>query len=287
MTELQQYASPAQIGTIESRATGAALIRESAEVMATAHALAQQICDTAMVPEHFRGKPHECAAAMLYGASLGLDPMQSVKAVYVVKGNAALYAAAMAAIVRRDGHKLWTVEASDESVTVAGQRRGETEPEVRTWTYERANKAGYTSNAKYKTNPQQMLYAKAVTEVCRAIAPDSLAGVYSAEEIELEHIAGEVVKVEQVRPTQGLAAALGSKTEPAAPGMISQAQVKEMGTLLNQVGVGSEKTMALAYVGDVIGRQIEKREDLTADEAQAVIDAARAEIAEQQKAAKS
>ena len=165
---------------------GGNLIREAAAVMADAHALAKAICNTQMIPQHFKGKPDECAAAMLYGASLGLDPMQAVKGIYVVHGSAALYARTMASIVLRDQHELWTVESTNEAVTVAGRRRGTDRVEQSTWTYERAQLAGYTSNAKYKTDPQAMLYAKAVSEVCRKIAPDSLAGIYSVEELELE-----------------------------------------------------------------------------------------------------
>ena len=167
---------------------GGNLIREAAAVMADAHALAKAICNTQMIPQHFKGKPDECAAAMLYGASLGLDPMQAVKGIYVAHGNAALYARTMASIVLRDQHELWTVESTNEAVTVAGRRRGTDRVEQSTWTYERAQLAGYTSTAKYKTDPQAMLYAKAVSEVCRKIAPDSLAGVYAVEELQLEKV---------------------------------------------------------------------------------------------------
>lgn len=181
MTELTTYQPTTDIGT-----TGANLIREAAAVMVDAHALATAVADTQMIPKHFQGKPDECAAAMLYGASLGLDPMQSVRQIYVVHGQAALYARAMSALVQGAGHKVWTVESTDQSVTVSGSRRGSEHVETATWTFERAQKAGYTNNAKYKTDPQAMLYSKALSEVCRKIAPDVLSGVYSVEEMQLE-----------------------------------------------------------------------------------------------------
>lgn len=291
-TDLQQHRPGTDLlpGTAESRATGTDLIREAAAVMVDAKALADAICGTSMVPQHFRNKPEECAAAILYGSSLGFDPMQSVKAIYVVNGNAALYAAGMAAVVRRDGHELRDVEVSDTSVTVAGRRAGSQEWVERTWTIDRAKTAGYTKNARYDTNPQQMLHAKATSEVCRVIAPDSLAGVYSVEERQMEYIEAEVVPAR--RPTKGLAAALESSSpgpEPAASeaqDAITPAQVKAMGDLMKRAGVDG-KDMALAYVADVIGRNVERREDLTADEAQRVNDALAAEVAEQDKAAQS
>lgn len=287
-TEIQKHVTPgtdALPGTVESRATGTTLIREAAAVMADAKLLADAICGTAMVPAHFRNKPEECAAAILYGASLGFDPMQSVKAIYVVNGNAALYAAGMAAVVRRDGHELRDIEVSDTSVTVAGRRNGTSEWVERTWTIERAKTAGYTSNKRYDTNPQQMLHAKATSEVCRVIAPDSLAGVYSVEEREMDYIEAEVVEVKRTpAPSKGLAAAMSTSTgdQPQQPAggepSITRTQVTAMGQLMKQVGVGDDKAAGLAFVADVIGRQIERREDLTAVEAQQVIDALQGEL---------
>lgn len=189
MTEIELAADAPTSGGVSLPAlatTGANLIRESVAVMADAHALAKAVAGTQMIPKHFQGKPDECAAAMLYGASLGLDPMQSVRQIYVVHGQAALYARAMSALVLGAGHEVWTVESTDASVTVAGRRRGSEAVEHSTWTYDRANRAGYTSNAKYKTDPQAMLYSKALSEVCRKIAPDVLSGVYSVEEMQME-----------------------------------------------------------------------------------------------------
>jgi hypothetical protein len=310
-TEIETYKQPAGDllpGTIETRATGASLIRESAAVMADARALAEVICRTSMVPDHFKGKTDETAAAILYGSSLGLDPMQSVKAVYVVYGNAALYARSMDALVKAAGHQTWTVEAGPEKVVMAGQRRASNKVETAEWTIDRATQAGYVpvidpstgkyavnkngklvGNEKYLTDPETMLRAKATAEICRIIAPDVLNGVYSVEEREMEYIEAEVVSVKRApTPSKGLAAALetGAEQAPAAPEPepgITKEQVTLMGRLLKDVGA-SEKTMALGYVADVIGRQIERREDLTAAEAQAVIDALTAEAAEQQKA---
>lgn len=185
MTELELHAtaSPAipELGT-----SGANLIREAAAVMADAHKLASAVAGTEMIPKHFRGKPDECAAAMLYGASLGLAPMQSLHQIYVVHGQAALYARGMSTLVQGAGHEIWTVESTDDSVTVAGRRRSRAHIETSTWTFDRAHKAGYTNNAKYKTDPQAMLYSKALSEVCRKIAPDVLSGVYAVEELQME-----------------------------------------------------------------------------------------------------
>lgn len=309
MTEIEQYQPGGNVAAVESYNAGAASLRDYAELMATAKALAEQICRTSMVPDHFKGKPDECAAAMLYGASLGLNPMQAVKAVYVVYGNAALYARGMDALVKAAGHETWTVEAGPEKVVMAGQRRGSNKVEVAEWTIDRAILAGYVptidpstgkyavnkngkliGNEKYLTDPETMLRAKATAEICRVIAPDVLSGVYSVEEREMEYIEAEVVSVKRAQtPTKGLGAALAGGSEPPAeptPEPITKEQTALMGKLLKEVGAG-ERTMALGYVADVIGRQIERREDLTSDEAQQVIDALSAEASAQRQAAEA
>lgn len=168
--------------------------------------LAKAIVPTDFVPAHFKGKAGDAAVAIMKGAALGLDPIASLESIYVIKGKAALYARTMAAVVLAAGHSIWTENASDESVTVCAQRRGSDHVETATWTMQRAQLAGYTSNPKYKSNPQEMLYSKAVGEVSRKVAPEALLGLsYSAEEIELENT--EPVKIARKRkPADTMAA---------------------------------------------------------------------------------
>ena len=168
--------------------------------MGAAKQLADALCATDMVPAHYKGKPGNGAAAILYGAELGLDPIQSLQNIFIVQGKPAIYARTAVALVRRHGIKVKTAASSDESVTVIAERDGDTEEA--TWDIARATKAGYLSNAKYKSNPQEMLYSKAAMEVCRKIAPDVLLGIaYSGEELELEtpiRVASSRVTVEDI-----------------------------------------------------------------------------------------
>ena len=227
----EQGSAPAVIPTTGS--TGANLIREAAAVMADAHALAKAVCNTAMVPKHFQGKPDDTAAAMLYGASLGLDPMQAVRAVYVVHGQPGLSARSMDALTKAAGHEVWTEGSTDDAVTVCGRRKGSERIERSTWTIERATKAGYVptidpktgeyrknqygkliGNEKYLTDPQAMLHAKATAEVCRKIAPDVLSGVYAVEELQSERWEAEVVSSTPNRGG-GLRSVLSETSSPA------------------------------------------------------------------------
>lgn len=270
VTTTPEFSQPTPLGN-----AGANLIREAAAVMVDAHALAKAVASTQMIPKHFQGKPDECAAAMLYGASLGLDPMQSVRQIYVVHGQAALYARAMAALVMGAGHQVWTVASSDESVTVAAQRKGSNRAEQATWDIARAAKAKYTSNDKYKTDPQAMLYAKAVSEVCRKIAPDVLSGIYSVEELQMESVQSEVVSVQRHAGASSaadrMAAALGAKSEPEPPtDAITDRTRKQMFALFGERGI-EDRDEQIRGIVHIIGRDIESRGELTEAEGLAVV----------------
>ena len=279
MTELELRREPAAFVPMPLANTGADRIREAAEVMALCKQLADAVCNTGMMPKHLRGKPEETAAVMLYGATLDLDPMQSVRSIYEVHGQPGLYARAMVALVMGRGHEVWTVESSDESVTVAGRRRGSQNVEPSTWTIQRATKAGYVptvdpdtgellrnewgkviGNEKYLTDPQSMLYAKAASEVCRKIAPDVLAGVYAVEELQSARWDAEVVSVQRNQPPTGLAAIV-SKAEPktpegetpegeARPGMAASSSGQTSGAEVPPANPGPETAGAVAVEDD-------------------------------------
>lgn len=200
--------------------TARAMLLEHAQNMETAHQLAKAMVRTQMVPKRFFGKADDAAAAILYGAELGLNPIQSLQRVVPIHGMPSLEARTMVGLLKSRGHKIRTVEQSDTSVTVQGESP-DGEQASSTWTIERAIQAGYVpipsgdtslrrpsvdedwvtvtktwdgkakvsvvGNMKYITDPQTMLKAKAQAEVCRELAPDVLMGIsYTREELESE-----------------------------------------------------------------------------------------------------
>jgi hypothetical protein len=255
--------------------------------LSAAHALGVALCSTAFAPVHFKGKPEEAAAAILYGDEVGLTPMQSLQGIYVISGKPALYARAMVALVLAAGHEVWTVSKTDQSVTVAGKRRGSSHTVEETWTLARARKAGYTNNKKYDTDPAAMLYARAASDLCRQIAPDALAGLaYSVEELELEQDAPTVTVTRAPRATTAKRAPAPAPAEPefdepaeaaeiVAPdndGAITEAQLKNMHRQFNELGI-TDRDERLAYTSSIIGRDVTSANDLTKAEASRLIDA--------------
>lgn len=207
MTEMEKYNEQAlagidtpQMPTVQAGALDN--LQQQVAAMDAASRLAGALCATEMVPKQYRGKPDDGAAAILYGAELGMNATQALQNVMVINGKPGVEARTMVALLAKQGYLVETVESSDTSVTVRGTAPNGHE-ETSTWTIDRAAQAGYTSNALYKKIPQQMLYAKAATEVCRKIAPHVLMGIaYSTEELRLEG-AVKATATRKDRPSRG------------------------------------------------------------------------------------
>jgi hypothetical protein len=200
------------------------MLREHAEMMQDAFVLASKMVRTKAVPARFYRQPEEATAAILYGAELGLKPIQSLQRVVTIHGMPSLEARTMVGLLKPQGYGFRTFEQSDKVVEVWGWEPTSpkvygTDPDDKVnygqrirpdstsrWTIERATQAGYVpttdpatgryrlngngkliGNEKYITDPQAMLKAKAQAEVCRELAPDVLMGIsYSREELESE-----------------------------------------------------------------------------------------------------
>jgi hypothetical protein len=196
---------------------GMAQLVQYEQVLASADAYARRLAKM-QIAGKYREKPEDALGAILYGAELGLNPIQSLQQVFTVHGTPSIYTRTMVALLKRKGFKFRTVECTDESVTVtAAAPDGSTESS--TWTISRAITAGYVpewddrtndwkknqygkldGNMKYLTDPQTMLWAKAAAEVSRRIAPDVLLGIaYTAEDLESDR---DLVRVGSERVDQ-------------------------------------------------------------------------------------
>ena len=284
MTDLTIHQPTAEAVTADP--TGGRLVAW-AEAASAANSLARALSSTAFVPAAMKN-PGDATAAILMGDELGLSPLAALRSIYVVRGTPALYARSMVALAQSHGHEIWTEETSDAKVVVCGRRRGSDKVERAEWTIQRAQKAGYTGNKKYASNPQEMLYSKAAGEVARKVAADTLAGIpYSVEDIEL----GETPTVTVTRETVAKrTVARKAKAEPApepevevepagdpepvdladAPDALSDKTRAEMFALLHEHGI-EDRDRQIAGIVAIIGRPIESRSELTEDEARAVI----------------
>lgn len=192
MTEIQQFnpstGQLAEHGAPPVTTADTISLMAWAGEMQAAGQLASALCQTQFVPDNFKGKEGDTAAAIMMGKSLGMDPLNALQNLFVVRGKPGMYARTMHSLVLRAGHEVERVEATEQRVTWRARRRGTNTWQSFTWDTARATKAGYVgTNQKYKTDPIGMLSAKALAEACRTVAPDVLTGVaaVTVEEIQL------------------------------------------------------------------------------------------------------
>lgn len=289
---------------------------EWAQEAGAAHDLALVMCQTSFCPEAFRDKPGEATAAILAGSEVGLSPIASLNAYDVINGRPAPKAIALRALVQSAGHEIWLESATDDRVVMKGTRRGSTQVQESVWTMKRARDAKLTGKANWQTQPQNMLTARATSEIARLVGSDVILGIpYSSEELadlepeptaivsrsgtsrvrrltvahtvnesEVEPEPVEVVEeptkqVEASAPTEStIEPEVVEADENATVArqvdfeMIRPAQVKMLAVLMNKAGL-TIRANALAYCNNVIGREIESRNELTMREASRVIDA--------------
>ena len=293
----QAPGQPAQFNAAGLPPTAATVsLMEWAQELTAAHQLGTALCSTEFVPQSFRGKPEAAAAAILAGKSLGLDPMNALANIFVVSGRPSMYARTMAALVMQAGHTIRRIEATDQRVIYEGKRKGDATFTRVEWTIARAQKAGYTSNKKYQTDPIGMLTAKCQAEICRVIAPDVLTGIAatSVEEVELDDLgetgtsaaaepkAKRTITRKQA-PAPELPAAVHEAPAPeeeapepeaapehAEPG-ITTAQLTKLNIILQEQGL-TDRDDKLKYLSTYLGRSIESSKDLTKSEAHRIID---------------
>lgn len=146
--------------------------------------LAQYMAASNAVPPEYKGKTNDVLVVAMYGADLGLSPMQAVLNIDMVKGRPTMRANLWVALARQAGHKVRVIENGPESTTVTVIRSDDPDgPVTATYTIQDAETAGLLSNSNYKKNPKAMLYARAASTAIRQACPEVAMGF--ADEYEL------------------------------------------------------------------------------------------------------
>lgn len=152
-----------------------------------------------MLPKHIRESKDPVAetfAHIMFGFEVGLAPMQSLRAIYIVHGRAGMFAADQIAIVQKhpDCEKLELAvdpktgnPLSDaRSCTWVTKRRGRGEQRL-TFTMAEAEQEGLVAqNAKYKTAPAVMLRWRCATRLLAFTWGDVLRGLEDRDAVEVE-----------------------------------------------------------------------------------------------------
>jgi hypothetical protein len=127
----------------------------------------------------------QVTAVIVSGRELGMGPMAALRSIDVIKGTPALRALTLRAILLSHGHDIWVEEATNNRATVCGQRAGSDRVQTITWTMDDAKKRNLDGKPNWRTQPRNMLIARATGDVARLVAADALLGIpYTVEELE-------------------------------------------------------------------------------------------------------
>ena len=163
--------------------TGAISMIPGQAELETLKQIATMIVKSGLAPSEV-GTVEKAVIIMLKARELGVPPMQALSTIYVVSNKPTLSADLMVALLRREGHKVWVTKTDAEICTMRGHRRGESEHTVElSFGRADAEKTGRWGKGTWAQYPAQMLYARCAARLCRMIAPDVLAGMYTPEEM--------------------------------------------------------------------------------------------------------
>jgi hypothetical protein len=127
----------------------------------------------------------------MQGRELGLQPMQSLRGINVIKGKPTVAADLMGALVQSHPsgvcEYLLLTESSATRASYETRRKGAPRPVTMSYTMEQARTAGNAGKDNYKLHAEAMLRARALSAICRAVYQDIVYGLYVTGEIPAEN----------------------------------------------------------------------------------------------------
>lgn len=214
---------------------------------------AQAMAGSNLLPKHFQGNPANLLYAIEFAEALGMKPIHAITSVHVINGKPSASADLIGSMVRKAGHKLRVT--GDETYAEAVLIRAD-DPDFEfkaRWDLSKAKQAGLNTPT-WRAYPGAMLKARAITEVCRAGAPDALHGIqHSTEEL------GSITESPRSPRTPQPVEDLGERPTVTT---ISPDQWHEIVTASQAKGIGN----AGAFVSETLGRDLPGPGAIKADE---------------------
>jgi hypothetical protein len=149
----------------------------------------QFIANTEFVPRDLRGNLPAIMACVATGRALGIADITALRSIHIIDGRPTYSAELMVMLARRAGHSIQG-EVEEGRAVVRGKRIDNGDEMTVTWTLAMAERAGLLGKQNWKKYPEAMLWARAVSQLCRELFADCFAGATYVPE-ELEESAGE------------------------------------------------------------------------------------------------
>jgi len=242
----------------------------------------------------------QAGVKVLAGLEMGFGAFASMTGIHLIDGKPSVGANLLAQAVKRSGRYNYRVVTHTENECVitffeGGEKIGES-----SFSMKDAQAAGVAGRGPWKSYPKAMLFARALSQGVRWHCPDVLGGTtaYVPEELGA-NVDGdgnviEVARVERPAPERQALPAAEPHAFDAAPPVdldalaepveveeqprldvdaVTPAQLKMLHTIGTKLGfTNGHRDDFRAFVGDLVGRQLESNKELTKAEAMQLLD---------------
>jgi len=152
--------------------------------MESAYKMCQVLSKSDLVPKSYRQKPENVFLAYIAGQPFGWDVTMSMRSFHIIEGTPSLKPEIQLALVRQAGHSVTVEKSSVDLVVITGKRSDTGDIATASYSIEDAKRAGLIGKGNWKTYPEDMLFARAVSRLCRRLFQDVLLGcAYVPEEL--------------------------------------------------------------------------------------------------------
>lgn len=159
-------------------------VREKRELTVLTNEQLQFIAGTEFVPPGLRGNLPAILACVATGRALGIADMTALRSIHIIDGKATFSAELMVMLARQRGHSIQG-SVSEGAAKVVGCRADNGDTMTVEWTLAMAERAGLLGKQNWRKYPEAMLWARAVSQLCRELFADCFAGAtYTPEELE-------------------------------------------------------------------------------------------------------
>lgn len=145
----------------------------------------QSICSQLMKTKHFQALGEVGIFAILQKAkSIGMNPMDALSGgMYFVNGKVELSSNSMGSLIRKGGHSIIKDPKSDKNICILHGKRADNGDTLTTsFSIADAKQAGIYKNV-WEKYPEDLLYCRALTRMCRQLFQDVGKGCYVEGEI--------------------------------------------------------------------------------------------------------
>jgi hypothetical protein len=160
--------------------------------------VAATLAKSSMVPAAYRGRPENVLLAMIAGQDFGWSPAMALRSFHIIEGVPSLKPEIMLALVRRAGHSV-SGDVNDERAQVVGTRADTGDTMTVIYSMDDARRANLLGKQNWRNYPRDMMWARAVSALCRRLFADVTLGVaYTPDELGATvNSEGDVIDVQE------------------------------------------------------------------------------------------